>query len=210
MKRFFWGALCASALLVGVPVQAAVSPPVALAEFERVAFDFTPGSDATNYNRDHLSGIANFDTGPFAVSYQWQFTGLGSMPTGISIGFEGYDVLFAPLTGRPFDLDSITLLGESLPASFYVKYTTFDGQSGRFDTSSLEKGQSVNFALNLKGLTSFQFGAQQLIGNVTISRLTGATIVPEAATWVSMFVGFGLMGFTLRRRSKPVKAGLPA
>ena len=58
------------------------------------------------------------------------------------------------------------------------------------------------YALAINGNNS---GAGSLGGSITIRQ---ATAVPEPATWAMMLIGFGAVGFAMRRRQKPVLAQL--
>ena len=65
----------------------------------------------------------------------------------------------------------------------------------------------VNLAASQYNLTinGNNSGAGSLGGSITISQ---AAAVPEPATWAMMLIGFGAVGFAMRRRQKPVLAQL--
>src|SRR5215204_2675669 len=54
---------------------------------------------------------------------------------------------------------------------------------------------------NLVEINGNNSGAGSLGGSITIRQ---ANAVPEPATWAMMLVGFGAVGFAMRRRQKPV------
>jgi len=58
------------------------------------------------------------------------------------------------------------------------------------------------YTLSINGNNS---GAGSLGGSITIRQ---ANAVPEPATWAMMLIGFGAVGFAMRRRQKPVLAQL--
>ena len=58
------------------------------------------------------------------------------------------------------------------------------------------------YTLSINGNNS---GAGSLGGSITIRQ---AAAVPEPATWAMMLVGFGAVGFAMRRRRRPVLAQL--
>ena len=58
------------------------------------------------------------------------------------------------------------------------------------------------YTLTINGNNS---GAGSLGGSITIRQ---ANAVPEPATWAMMLIGFGAVGFAMRRRQKPVLAQL--
>ena len=65
----------------------------------------------------------------------------------------------------------------------------------------------------LSGLTgafdrvSFNFsttGSSNAFDNLTVTSVAATGAVPEPATWAMMIAGFGLVGYAMRRRAKPV------
>ena len=112
-----------------------------------------------------------------------------------SIGFDYY----APLNGinNPFDATlGFTLGGVPIGASLLAG--TPAGTPGQtwlnFSTSFVAQSsgpQSLAFQFNGGGVTAADFG---------IDRVYLTTAVPEPGTWALMLLGFGAVGYSLRRR----------
>lgn len=102
---------------------------------------------------------------------------------------------------------------------------TFGGVAGTASTISFGNGIFAGLSINAANLGFTQFGNPTLFtgapgnptfltgsftlinpffgnGNLTISPAAVAGAVPEPATWAMMLIGFGGIGFAMRRRSK--------
>lgn len=101
-----------------------------------------------------------------------------------------------------FDGDTITFTGGDISGSGVVS-TTFNasGSSIQIDRANLGAGlQTLNFrgTLNPTGNGTARVGGQ-------LSLLQTAA-VPEPATWAMFIIGFGALGFGMRRRNADVRA----
>jgi hypothetical protein len=102
--------------------------------------------------------------------------------------------------GFVWDLTKTLLTGNGSTYTF-VASPTDAGQLSLTLGSVLLAGGNVPSTLSLSGTAPT---GSILSGNVTIS----AAAVPEATTWAMMLLGFGAMGFAIRRRRRPVLAQL--
>lgn len=133
-------------------------------------------------------------------------TGNGSGFNGTSTTFEttfslrGYDALNATLSGQTlFDnLGSVSLNGHViLPMATSFQSLTPFGTNANFFNAGLNK---LDFTLNNQGGPE----AFQVAGLTVTAAPTGT--VPEPASWALMVAGFGLVGVSVRRRSRAVVA----
>jgi hypothetical protein len=148
-----------------------------------------------------------------------------SLPTPDAIDCAGY---FAGnlLNNSPTDLTNQTEAIASLDGDF-----TFDGDFNSLVSGMLLNGNELHFGETLFGQTIIgaHFGnVDGPAGNVSVFWLfdfgtegvdfitldnpegfsnavlyTTGVAVPEAATWAMMLLGFGAVGFTMRRRRRP-------
>jgi len=96
--------------------------------------------------------------------------------------------------GKSGDLDftSVVLTGVGGPYTFTIKNN--DGGDGLTD-SAIFSGL-LGAGSYLLTITGNSFGNAQFGGNTTLT----TSDVPEAATWLSMLLGFGIIGAAARRR----------
>jgi len=96
--------------------------------------------------------------------------------------------------GKSGDLNftSVVLTGVGGPYNFTIKNN--DGTDGLTD-SAVYNGM-LDAGSYLLTITGRSFGNAQFGGNTTVT----VAAVPEAATWLSMLCGFGLIGAAARRR----------
>ena len=116
--------------------------------------------------------------GDYVIKYTFGFTGDGSGAGDISASLVGGDNTSfnsVNLNGSAFDLTSGNTLGH------LTSGPVFSGSNVL----------TVNFKVLTNGVGAFN-------GSVS------AAPVPEPATWAMMLVGFGLIGFGLRRRREKV------
>jgi len=96
--------------------------------------------------------------------------------------------------GKSGDLDftSVVLTGVGGPYTFTIKNN--DGGDGLTDSAVFSGLLAAgSYLLTIQGTS---FGNAQFGGNTTVT----TTAVPEAATWLSMLLGFGVVGAAARRR----------
>lgn len=102
--------------------------------------------------------------------------------------------------GKAGDLDftSVVLTGLGGPYDFAIRNN--DGGDGLTDSATftglLDAG---SYLLTIKG---HSFANAQFGGNTTVT-----AAVPEIATWLSMLLGFGLIGATARKRRPSLSFG---
>ena len=130
-------------------------------------------------------GDAHIKKGNFTDTLAFTLTDAGDFSASLTSA--------ATRLGKSGDLDfkSVVLTGLGGPYNFTIKNN--DSTDGLTDsavfTGFLEAG---SYLLTIKGTS---FGNAQFGGNTTV---TGS--VPEAATWLSMLLGFGLVGAAARKR----------
>jgi hypothetical protein len=162
-----------------------------------------------------VDGMTFYGAGVQANSYPW---GFGAAPDGVQTAF---------LQGDNWFSQSVTGLtnGEFYTISFFDAFrantelyasapysVSFNGQViGRFEPSQNEfrlvttdsfLATSENGILVFRGLVLDNLDRAVGIDNVTISRafVAAATpAVPEPATWMTMLLGFGVLGHIIRR-----------
>jgi hypothetical protein len=102
--------------------------------------------------------------------------------------------------GKSGDLDftSVVLTGAGGPYTFTIKNN--DSVDGLTD-SAVFSG-SLGAGSYLLTIIGHSFGNAQFGGNTTIT-----TSVPETATWLSMLLGFGLIGAAARKRRAELTFG---
>ena len=105
------------------------------------------------------------------------------------------------IDGVDIDFDSILLDG------FAFTKTNEDGQAPELaEIWTLVPAQTLlagNHTLTVSGTVVGSSGGGSFGGNVNVSPV-GA--VPEPATWAMMLLGFGAVGFAMRRRQRPALA----
>lgn len=145
-----------------------------------------PDSSANPTSADPTGGVLVFSEQP---------------PTAATVTRTGGGIFtLNSLLATAFD-DSNPSFG-SPPPPYNVNFVFTDAMgttSQSFLIDNMRGFQSLN--INRVGLTSFTFTGPLQIDNVTFDApVAGA--VPEPATWAMMLVGFGGIGFAMRRRSR--------
>lgn len=173
------------------------------------AFDFNPANanlrivsnDSTNY-------VYNFATNALVPGTNVAYTPGG--PTSQNIAAAGYlnNDNDSSTATTLFVIDSLNdLLATQNPATGVL--TQIGSLGADFQTRSsfdIFTSGSTNSAFGYTGNTLYSInltsGAATSIGNTDrpLFALTAAAPVPEPATWLSMIVGFGLVGSFLRKR----------
>lgn len=139
-------------------------------------------------------------TNPTAGGYYYGYLNAGTLhlDQGASNGI--YDFTFG--TGT-FDLAGVDVAVAGAAASLGT-FTAFDAANLRIGTASFSAGTTGTKAVSLTGVTRLRLvatGTHFNIDNLVLNAsATGA--VPEPATWATMMIGFGGMGYAMRRRSK--------
>ncbi len=170
-------------------------------------------SDTTNVNLTNgenvLIGNGTVGIGGAAVTFTTtEAGGLDLDASGqatISAGDEGTleDLTFQILTGfsaAEFNLNPLNVQGG--PISFGVTITTLGGYTESFTTGNQRfavvagAGETLT-SVSITTPTTAGFGA------LTQLRVRGPVgAVPEPATWAMMLLGFGGIGYSMRRRRK--------
>jgi hypothetical protein len=210
-------ASAASATSCGTGCSYTTTPGVAPYAGPAPTFTFDPGSRPTI-----LSGNFEVGTPPGDLYAQPYGTDAG---TGL-YGGDGYYYSAGPSTDNPgiIDLTSfndITTLSfvwgsvdsyntlNILDSSMNVLYTIvgndiFNPANG--DRTSPNTNPLVTFSFTGDNVAYLSFGSTT--NAFEIDNLFVGTAVPEPATWALMLLGFGGIGFAMRRRRKPALAQL--
>jgi hypothetical protein len=152
------------------------------------SLDFTNGPVTNGSAPGTVTTFNGGSTGTFAGQYCTGSCGTINDITSLMVG-ASVTPFFTLTDGVTFSLTSITSIDRSTP-----------GILGFFGTG-IFTGTLGGVALN-PSPGNFIFTTQG--GNVTTFSATAATTVPEPATWGLMILGFGAIGFTMRRRRRPV------
>lgn len=141
-------------------------------------FFFSTGGVVIGPGEQGLDSIIRF-TAPISGRYSVNGT---LTPVWNIAGGNGLDaILFA----------GSTLIGNTLqPASSFGTVQSFS-----YDNVQLGVGESLYFGIDSRGELSFDI-------TELAARISLVPAVPEPSTWVMMIVGFGMVGFAMRRRSK--------
>ena len=178
MKKFVLGLVALSAF---------ASAPASAAQF-----DFTFDTTSTLFGGPTQTIRGMFTTSDTPVD---RFGQAGLAITGISGTING-----VPISGL-FDIPGN-------PYYYLTSGPTFlDGSGVRFNAGAAQNiafFHQDNVASNVYRVNGN--GTISAFGPATSSRVAAVSAVPEPATWLSMILGFGAIGFAMRRRSKVVKA----
>lgn len=178
-------------LLVAAAAATIASPALAV---ETLDFETTAGGGAT---------VANTTVGNDFAALGLTFTGATYFQCG---------------GGCPSPANGIFISGTNTNGSFTVNFlnaisnfsavnvnfsaftaSAFDSGNNLLGTSSASNFlQAVSF--NFGGISSIQFSTTTQFG-VDNFQFTQNAAVPEPATWAMMLIGFGAVGFAMRRRS---------
>jgi hypothetical protein len=161
------------------------------------------GVVTTNFGRASDGGLTNFhevDLGNkgSAIGFAWDTTDvdvdLGTIDPDSSEGIS-YSLSVTSFTNGACLADGVTCL---------VAYSSFGdpiGRGGGISSGAISPFGLSNFGALFAPNAGTQFITGLNFGSVTVNKPT-ATIdmVPEPATWISLILGFGVMGAALRRR----------
>lgn len=154
----------------------ASAPAHAVTDLGTVALtDANPGPDFFSFFQFFNASLA---AGDYLIKYTFGFESPGTGAGDVSASLvSGDNTIFnsIDLNGAAFTMNTGSTLGSVSGAPIY----------GPPDANTL----SVNFKTLSMGVAAFN-------GSVS------ATALPEPATWSMMLVGFGLIGFGLRRRRR--------
>ena len=175
MRKLVLGLLGAAALTVGTSANATIIiDPVDAPTLESF------GSDFFGANRNAAEGTGSFSDGfTFTLSAAWDANAqLGSII----------------LNGKDIDFSSIMLD----TFSFYQVGFDPNAESWQLDPVFLAAGPHT---ITVKG--SIIAGPNAPGGGAYSGTINVAPPVPEPATWAMMLLGFGAIGFAMRRRRRP-------
>jgi hypothetical protein len=141
----------------------------------------------TNYNVTSTAGSGTFTLDFDTNSSTYSLTALDFSLTGGALTFDtsNADVV----GGGP----GLVLGGDTAGVSAIDTSLGLDDFAFGFDPTQVSQGRTILYTIG--SLQSFA------TADVTITQITGEGSVPEPATWAMMLLGFGAMGFALRRRS---------
>lgn len=133
-------------------------------------------------------GDAHIKKGSFTDTLAFTLTEAGDFSASLTSA--------ASRLGKSSDLDftSVVLTGLGGPYTFTIKNN--DGADGLTDSAVFSGLLAAgNYLLTITGNS---FGNAQFGGNTSLT--TSGSDVPEAATWLSMLLGFGIIGSAARKR----------
>ena len=146
--------------------------------------EFTVSGDIFNGAISATLGRAGIDAGNFVDTYLFEIpqfgTGSGSLSTSASFGI-----------GSATDTDILSVTINGLVATL----TKTGG--GLFEFAGISGVPIVPGVVNELVVSGFSRGAGSYGGNATFQP---SAPVPEPATWAMMLIGFGAIGFAMRRR----------
>ena len=194
MKRFLTIFAAASALALGSTANAAIitpgSPPPGVFVVTGNPFTGTSPVTATIGNTPQVGGTV---AAPVSFSDSFLFTigppggaligtGSGSIITSTSLQFSATDL----------DLTSVIVNGVAL--------TITRTAGGLIESSGTSNVNIFSGQLNNITVTGVSRGLGSYGGNLTF--VPTAAAVPEPGTWALMLLGFGAVGFSMRRRRR--------
>jgi hypothetical protein len=154
-----------------------------------ISFNITPGAPAGTYQSGFgPANLVSCDAGP--VGCAGAFTATGSFAANPGWHLVGATLTTGPQTGLQNDIDfgTVTLNG--------VAFNLFSPDGGITEFGSLAPIPMQ--LLNTFDVTGYTGGAGSFAGTLTFQA------VPEPATWAMMLLGFGAIGFAMRRRRDTV------
>lgn len=133
--------------------------------------------------------------------------------------FYDFDIRFDNASDIKATFDGLTVYASPFGFNLMYSYTV---ASDRFDVGNYAKDGSISFSapvdtvsISLRHISQERVisasSAKYTLGNqfyatnrVTISSSSISSAVPEPATWALMILGFGAVGYAMRRRPKAV------
>lgn len=209
MKRFLSVFAAASAIALSsvaanaaVVVNGPIRPGQVLNPSPGQTMDFFVSGNITNGSISGTFGDTGIPAGTFTDLYDFIIpqTGIGSGSLTTTVDLNG-------LNG-PTDLDIISVTVNGLlatavyrDASGAVCTTPGVGSCGATETFAIDNVPITAGAPNEIAVSGVSRGNGSYGGNATFT-----PAVPEPATWGMMLLGFGAMGFAMRRKRQPVLA----
>jgi hypothetical protein len=192
MKRFFKVCLAASALTFASTATAAIitpgAPPPGVFVVTGNPFTGTSPVSATIGNTPQVGGTTAL---PVAFSDSFLFTigppgggligtGSGSIITSTSLLFSATDLDFTSVLVNGTPLTINRLAGGLIESAGTSNVNIFSGQLNNITVTGLSRGSTGSYGGNVSFLPT--------------------AAVPEPGTWAMMLLGFGAVGFSMRRR----------
>ncbi len=115
------------------------------------------------------------------------FTNMFTFVTPTSLNLVNATISTSALGGNNIDFTSVFLNGMALTLS----------PTGTFEFGSLESSPLMAGALNTLTVNGRNTGNSAFSGTLTFANVPA---VPEPGTWAMMLLGFGAIGFAMRRR----------
>lgn len=183
--------------LAAVPAQAATTIITPLDQPPGTSFivagDSTMGEITASFG--HVGIVAGNFTDLFQFIIDQTGLGSGSITTSVSFNnFQGRtdtDLLSVSVNGQA----ATRMLSDANGLPCEVRGV---GTCGANETYSINDIVIVNGALNTIQIDGFSRGNGSFGGNATFT--PAITAVPEPSTWAMLILGFGVVGYSLRRR----------
>lgn len=142
-----------------------------------------------------LNGFTTAYDNPFALAYAWGETDIEIMLNQI---LEAGDSTSLYYRTTAYATTNTTCLDDAITC--LVAYSGFGDPIGRGGGVSLAAARGVRTQQAYNPITGIVFDPQLIDPFRVNSTIIGGGAVPEPATWMTMILGFGLLGAALRRR----------
>ena len=220
MNRIGWLAIASAAAFVAGSAQAA----------DTITYNGKPADGwfygtGNNYDPSNTAVVTTTEAGnqlylrwhqtgqpaPASVGTVYSFA-LGTTPISFDWGFDTNDSTFDSNADAAADSITALLTITNLGTNASYSYNPFADPSNAFQGGSVQNSERLTFAFlapvgfnpNVDDTYRVTLDVTGLAGgpkSLSVDAQLGAG-VPEPATWAMMLVGFGAIGFSLRRRSK--------